>query len=773
MARTRIPEIHPMLATVASEMPRGDGWVFEPKYDGIRILAVVDKGIVRLLSRNAIDRTANFPEVARAVAALAKESRLGALVLDGELVARTAAGIGRFSDLQQRGKAITEARRADQAAAQAAARRAGGTTKSEGRRVSGTGVTLMVFDLLVAGADVLLGDAWRERHDALARLWRRARFRSVHLQRVVTAADGPRLLARARAEGWEGVIAKQAAGVYESGHRSQAWRKLKLEHSQEFVIGGFTEPRRTREYLGALLLGHYRGRRLVYAGLCGGGFTQDALRRVSAKLRPLEVAGSPFDGPVPRTPEPAHWVKPVLVAQVRFTEWTPDGKLRHPVYLGLRDDKPPVAVHREAESLQKSSPPAPAVRGAKAKRPAPAAGRERGIKPDSERGGESGGLALADQLNAIEHGAGGAGDLAVGDGTTLAVSHLDKVFFPKTRSARAYTKGDLMRYYVQMAPGLLGAIADHPLVLRRFPNGITGPSFYQHRAPDRVPSGVRTADVEAGGNVIRHLIGGDLATVLYAIQLGAISIDPWHSRVGHVATPDYAIIDLDPGETASFARVIDVARWVKEVLDELGLHGIPKTSGMTGIHIMLPLAAGTNEDAARLVAQVVATKVAERYPAGATVTRGVRERGARQVYVDYLQNIRGKTVAGVFAARAHPLAQVSMPLRWEEVTSGLSPAEFTIETAPAELSERRALWVAAMRRGNDLRALVKSSAANSTKSAGPRSRTEQSPAAKSAAVKSAAVKSPAGKSPAAKSRSVKSRSVTSRPVASRASRRST
>jgi bifunctional non-homologous end joining protein LigD len=360
-------------------------------------------------------------------------------------------------------------------------------------------------------------------------------------------------------------------------------------------------------------------------------------------------------------------------------------------------------------------------------------------RPVRARAVDRGGQALIEQLSAIEHDAAGAGDLDLGDGTTLAVSRLGKVFFPKTRSARAYTKGDLLRYYVRMAPGLLPAIADHPLVLRRFPNGITGPSFYQHRAPEQVPRGVRTADVEAGGNVIRHLIGGDLATVLYAIQLGAISVDPWHSRVGHVATPDYAIIDLDPGKTASFARVIEVARWVKHVLDDLGLRGIAKTSGMTGIHIMLPLAPGTNEDAARLVAQLVATTVAERYPAGATITRGVRERGARRVYVDYLQNIRGKTVAGVFAARAHPLAQVSMPLRWEEVADGLSPAAFTIETAPAELSARSALWEAAMRQGNDLRALVH---ARTVKSSSPKSSRAKSPSVASRRVKSPTALSP-------------------------------
>jgi bifunctional non-homologous end joining protein LigD len=698
-----------MLATVATEMPRGDGWVFEPKYDGIRILAVVTHGAVRLLSRNAIDRTGDFPDVARAVGTLASRVRLSDLVLDGELVARTAAGIGRFADLQQRSKTITAARHASRAAGAGAVR--------PGRAPPATGVTLMVFDLLVAGPDVLLDTPWRRRHDALDRLWRRARLRSVHIQRVLPVSDGTKLLARARRLGWEGVIAKDAASVYEAGHRSHAWRKLKLEHSQEFVIGGYTEPRRSREFLGALLLGHYRGRRLVYAGLCGGGFTRGELQKVSAKLRPLAVARSPFDGPVPRTPEPAHWVKPVLVAQVRFTEWTPDGKLRHPIYLGLRDDKPPIAVRREAESVQKKVTVAPAARKTKvspAVRPGavrPGAARPGAARPGGAARGARGAQALLDQLTAIEHDAGGGGDIAVGDATTLKLSHLDKVFFPKTRDARAYTKGDLLRYYVRMAPGLLPAIADHPLVLRRFPNGITGPSFYQHRAPDQVPRGVRTADVEAGGNTIRHLIGGDLATLLYAIQLGAISIDPWHSRVGSIATPDYTIIDLDPGKTASFDRVVEVARWVKEVLDDLGLHGIAKTSGMTGIHIMVPLAKGTSEDAARLAAQVVATTVASRHPAGATVTRGVRDRGAGRVYVDYLQNIRGKTVAGVFAARAHPFAQVSMPLRWEEVSDTLSPAAFTIETAPEELSMRSTLWSAAMRRRNNLSAMVKAHAA--------------------------------------------------------------
>jgi bifunctional non-homologous end joining protein LigD len=712
-----------MLATIADAMPTGDEWVFEPKYDGIRILAGVSRGEAQLFSRNAVDRTADFPDVASAVLALATRAKLRDLVLDGELVARTTSGIGRFQDLQQRSRSITEARRRRPGAVP---ERSAGTRDAE--PMPAIEVSLMAFDLLAAGDDHLITAPWHTRHDALVRLFRRTRFKNQSLQLVTTTDDGRHLLDEARRLGWEGVIAKRTDSVYEEGHRSHAWRKLKLEHTQEFVIGGYTEPRRSREHIGALLLGHYRDTALVYAGLCGGGFTQGELTRVAAKLRPLTVARSPFAGVPPRTPQPAHWVKPALVAQVRFTQWTADGKLRHPVYLGLRDDKRPVTVHREPESIQKKAPAArsPGVRaGVRARDKArpevpPEAPAKAHVKPGARvhatpRSTPNAAprstpdvARLLDRLDAIEHETDGTGDLAIGKGATLTLSHLDKVFYPKTRTARAFTKGDLCRYYVQMASAILPAIADHPLVLRRFPNGITGKAFYQHKAPDEVPRGVRTADVEAGGNVIRHLIGGDLATLVYLVQLGAISVDPWHSRVRSVASPDYTIIDLDPGTAAPFGRVVEVATWVEEVLDEFGLHGVPKTSGMSGLHIVLPLVPGTNEDAARVAAELVATTVAERHANGATVTREVRKRGPGQVYVDFLQNIRGKTVAGAYAARPHPLAQVSMPLAWDEVTDGLTPAAFTIETAPARLAALGDLWAAGMRRRNDLAAIMKS-----------------------------------------------------------------
>jgi bifunctional non-homologous end joining protein LigD len=296
-----------------------------------------------------------------------------------------------------------------------------------------------------------------------------------------------------------------------------------------------------------------------------------------------------------------------------------------------------------------------------------------------------------------------SGTLNLGGDQRLEVSNLDKCFFPK----RGYTKGDLLAYYASVSPFLLPAIADRPLVMKRFPNGVNGPSFYQQRAPESTPRGVRVEPVaDEGLKTQDRLVGGDLATLLYVIQLGAISIDPWHSRVQSVGDADYAIVDLDPGPRASFRRVVDVALWVGEELDRLGLHGVPKTSGSSGIHIVLPLVAGTPNETARLVAEIVATRVSERHPRETTVTRWVQSRPTSAVYVDFLQNIRGKTVAGVYSARATPEATVSTPLRWNELTSSLDPRDFTIESMGARLRETGDLWREGVRRANDPRRLL-------------------------------------------------------------------
>lgn len=309
--------------------------------------------------------------------------------------------------------------------------------------------------------------------------------------------------------------------------------------------------------------------------------------------------------------------------------------------------------------------------------------------------------ALVRRLREIED-EGGSGTLTLPTGE-LEVSNLDKVFFPATK----HTKGDVMRYYASVSKALLPAIADRPLVMKRYPNGVRGEAFYQQRAPAHTPPSVRVEKVsDEGMKTQEKLIGGDLATLLYLVQLGAISVDPWHSRRQSIQYADYAIIDLDPGPRASFGRVVEVAQAVKDVLDHLHLRAVPKTSGASGIHIVLPLGPRVPNESARTLAQVVATHVAEQYPKIATVVRNVGSRGRGTIYVDYLQNIRGKTVAGVYSVRARRTPTVSTPLTWDEVDDGLDPTDFTIDTVPDRLREVGDLWAKGMRRPNSLKRLI-------------------------------------------------------------------
>jgi bifunctional non-homologous end joining protein LigD len=282
------------------------------------------------------------------------------------------------------------------------------------------------------------------------------------------------------------------------------------------------------------------------------------------------------------------------------------------------------------------------------------------------------------------------------------------VFWPaESKKAPALTKGDLFRHYVRVAPVILPVLADRPLVMKRFPNGITGKPFYQHRQEGRTPSGVRVDQVETEAEVRPHIIGGSLTSLLYTVQLASISQDPWFSRVGSDAFADHVAIDLDPPEDLPFGRVLDVARWVRDELEALGASGFPKTSGSGGLHIYVPLPARTPYDAGLLYCQIVATRVARRHSQAATVERSVKSRG-RRIYVDYLQNIRGKTLASAYSVRANAFAGVSTPLTWDEVEAGVTPQDFTIRNFPARLAQAGDLW-AAMRkaRGADLRAAAR------------------------------------------------------------------
>src|SRR5581483_12013703 len=358
----------------------------------------------------------------------------------------------------------------------------------------------------------------------------------------------------------------------------------------------------------------------------------------------------------PKTNERPHWAKPELVAQIKFTEWTADGKLRHPVYLGLRDDKRPGDVTREDR---------PRVPGS-------------GFgTADSD---------LIEQLNAIERSR-HDGVLTLPDGATLKVGNLHKIFWPKQR----LTKGDLFRYYVRVAPFLLPALADRPLVMKRYPNGVDAKPFYQHRV-ETPPAGIRT-EVVSVVEQRPQIIGGSLLALLYTTQLAAISQDPWFSRVQHPQFADYVALDLDPADDVPFAKVLDVARWIRDELDALGAVGVPKTSGASGLHVYIPLPKQTPYDAGLLFCQIIATVVAHKHPKAATVERSVRARG-RRTYIDFMQNVLGKTLATAYSARASAYAGVSAPVSWTEIDEGIDREDFTITTMPARLEQVGDLWAA-------------------------------------------------------------------------------
>jgi bifunctional non-homologous end joining protein LigD len=639
-----------MLATLVEAPLKQKGFVYEPKYDGIRAVIEVSRAgrspAVTIWSRNGNDKTKQFPSIARALAdAPIKEP----LVLDGEIVALDKDGRpAGFQRLQGRmhlagAKDVERAEQAQPAA-------------------------LILFDIMREGKEDVTALPLSERRTRLervfARYFRTSRGSRLQAEGVIriseqVADDATAMNERAMKEGWEGLIAKDAASPYQPGRRSPAWRKVKLIKEQEFVVGGWTEPRQTRQYFGALLLGVQEGGRLKYVGHTGTGFDHEELARLSALLKKRESKTSPFSERV-KTNEPAHWVRPDLVAQIRFTEWTADDKLRHPVYLGLRDDKSASEVVRE----------------------------EPAKNPTLDRGLQ----AVIDRLRELEA-ARKDGELVLPNGDRVGVTNLAKLFFPKLK----ITKGDLLRFYVEVSPYLLPAVEDRPLVMKRFPNGIAGKAFYQQRSrEERPPKGVRIEVLDAGEPIdepnAKRLVGGSLTTLVYMAQIAAISQDPWFSRVQSPFDADYTAIDLDPTAGATFDKVLDVARWVRDELASLGVSAFPKTSGSSGMHIYIPLKPHTSYESGMLFCQIVATLVATRHPKVATVERMVARRPRGTIYIDFLQNILGKTLATAYSARASEYAGVSTPLTWKEVDAGVDPREFTIRTAPARFRKVGDLW---------------------------------------------------------------------------------
>jgi bifunctional non-homologous end joining protein LigD len=647
-------DTRPMLAQAGEVLPTGEAWCFELKLDGIRAIAWVQPtGEVHIYSRRGHRLESAYPEIADALELLGRRTGQE-FVLDGEIVAATVEGGPRFEDLQPRFNLRDPAEIAREARAQPA--------------------EIFAFDLLWLDGEDLRDRPLSERKDKLRPLLAAAGHRLHYVGHDV--ARGSNMKEKARREGYEGVIAKRLKSRYRSGERTQDWLKIKELMRQEFVVCGWTEPQGGRHGFGALVVGYHDDEgdatQLRCAGRVGSGFSGDDLRNIAGTLAALAQDEAPF----PETPDDlqdAHWVRPELVAEVKFQEWTREGRLRQPVFLGLRVDVDPARVVRESPSGDMSKGPS--------------------VEITAEM------RSVIQTLEALEQ-AGKDGDISI-DGRRLKVTNLQKVFWPDVGA----TKGDLLRHYVSVAPAILPVVAGRPLTLERYPNGITSDMFYQQRMPGPIPEGVNTATLDVDGEPAERVVGGDLLTLLYTAQLAAISQHVWPSRLGSLEDMDYSMLDLDPGEGVPFSAVRESALAVREQLQGLGLRGYPKTSGATGIHIVIPLQPGTTYETGRLLAELVANLVAKEHPDFTTVQRVVSKRGAK-VYLDFLQNRKGATVASAYSVRPRPGATVSAPLAWSELDGDLQPEDFNLRSMKERLSVVGDLWAACRSDANDVREVL-------------------------------------------------------------------
>ncbi len=599
--------LRPQLAQLTERLPKGDGWLYEPKWDGYRAIVTVSGGEATLTSRNGNDLTERFGSVARAAA---KAVRTPSAVLDGEVCALDEDGSARFEALQ-----------------------------------SGSGrLILMAFDLLSVDDEPVHMLPLVERRERLEELLDPA----VDGVRVSPAfEDGEALLAAARAQGLEGVVAKRADAPYRPGRRTPEWQKLKLRDQEDFPIVGYTRGTGKRARLGALVLGRREADGLHWAGNVGSGLGDEEVGRLLELLRPLERKSSPLVA----TPKMARvrasdltWVEPVLAAEVAYAETTREGRLRAPVYLGVRDDLP---VER---------PP---------------------IEPEVKRGRRS-----------------------------LKLSNLDKPFWPD----EGITKGELLAYYRDVADVLVPHLRKRPFTMKRYPDGWQGKSFFQKQAPSHIPDWIETAPFPASTRegekrVIDYALVDDELALLWMVNMGCIDMHAWASRADKPERPDWVMFDLDPAEGAGFEEVIEVALLVKQTLDVLELESVPKTSGSRGIHVLVPITRRHRFDEVREFAGIVAGALARAHP-GLVTTEWTRAK-RKGVLVDANQNGPGKTTASVYSVRPRAGAPVSTPLRWDEVAAGLETASFTMDVVLDRVAREGDLFARVLEGGQSLGAALR------------------------------------------------------------------
>lgn len=644
--------IKPMLATLVDEPFDDPNWQYEVKWDGYRALAFINKGKVDLLSRN----NKSFNEKFYPIYDLLNEWKINA-VLDGEILVLNDKGISNFGSLQN------------------------WRSEADGELV------FYVFDILWYEGKNLMELPLDERQAILNDVLPTDDDR-VRLGKVFKAS-GVDFFDAAQRMGLEGIIAKKTDSTYAPDRRSKEWLKIKVHKRQEVVIAGFTKNADTSKSFSSLLLGVYEKGKLQYVGKVGTGFSDKMQKTMMEQFKPIIVDKSPFESipdvnkPSRFRPNPpkakATWLKPELVCEVAFTEVTDDGVFRHPSFQGMREDKKAKEVVREMEvptekivdDTNEENPHKQAIKAPEGKQPKTL------LNPKDET-----------QVRKIK-------------GHELKFTNLSKVYWPEDK----VTKRDMFNYYYQVAEYILPYLKDRPQSLNRFPGGIHGSSFYQKDVKGKAPDWAETFPYENGeGEKKEYLVGTDEASLLWMASLGCIEMNPWFSRVQHPDNPDYCVIDLDP-DKHTFDQVVEAALETKKVLDAIEVPSYCKTSGSTGMHIYIPLNAKYDYDQSQMFAKIIVNLVHKQIPDYTSLERMVAARKGK-MYLDFLQNRPGATIAGPYSLRPKVGATVSMPLHWDEVKPGLKMKDFNIFNAVDRLKVEGDLFKGVLGKGIDLKKAI-------------------------------------------------------------------
>jgi bifunctional non-homologous end joining protein LigD len=675
-----MPRAVPLTLASLSAKPFSDpDWLFEVKWDGVRGLAYISNGEVSVRSRTGREIAPEYPEVRD----LANQLDADEAIVDGEIVALDEDGRSNFQKLQNRS----------------------GVRNPSRALLETIPATYYAFDLLYCDGYDLRKVPLEQRKDLLRTILRpdaRIRYSEHEVEK------GKELYEAARQQRLEGIIGKKRDSAY-AGQRTSSWLKFKIVDELDAVVCGWTAPRRSREFFGALLLGLYDGPKLEFIGSVGTGFDHNAQKKIYDQLKKLRQPESPLSE-IPKLKEAIEWVEPLLVARVKYGNWTDGNRLRAPVFLSLRDDLSPEACTVEAgrpDAVQRAASKGKPARPERQKNDA-AEAPVRKSKTIADRGrpehkfdvprkinstvaaAKSGEAVVTQNIEeAIRKGSSEGLNVEV-NGRVLRLTHLNKIYFPES----GIRKRDLLAYYFRTGQLMLPFLKDRPMVLRRYPNGIAEKAFFQKEAPDSIPAWLDRAIVhsEERGGDMPYVMANDLAALLYLTNLGCIDHNPWSSRSETQGTPDYVFFDLDPTPGTPFTTVLQIARTIQTILQSIRLLCFLKTSGASGFHIFVPLKPEYTYEQTRGFAELVGHMASDELPGLITFERMVHKRPRGKVLMDALQNARGKPLATVYSVRAYPLAPVSTPVTAAELKKDFSPERWNLNTLDRRLKDVGDLW---------------------------------------------------------------------------------